>query len=239
MTIMKTHTKLAITILLFVALQSGQSADLTGKVILNGTPKAEIKIKPTDAFCGKNVRKNFTTRHYVVGQGKGLANVFVYIKSGLKQTNFPTPTTSPLLDQINCEYIPYVLGVQTNQKITIKSSDATLHNVHSSPRVPGNKEFNFAQFLGGKEQKVFVKPEIMVRFKCDVHPWMFAYVGVLDHPYFAVTDKKGNFTIKGLPPGEYVVEAYHVKSHKPKSNPAPTKTVKVDGDTKVNFVVKI
>jgi hypothetical protein len=150
-----------------------------------------------------------TTRHYVVGQENGLGNVFVYIKEGAKKT--PPPDKPAVLDQQNCLYQPYIFGAVTGQKIIVKNSDPLLHNVHGTPKV--NKEFNFAQPVKGQENTVsFDKPEVLVRIKCDVHPWMFSYVGVVDHPYFAVTDKDGNFTIPNVPPGKYVLEAYHLKA---------------------------
>jgi hypothetical protein len=113
-----------------------------------------------------------------------------------------------------------------------------MHNVHATPRL--NKEFNFAQPTQGKvDEKAFDKPEVLVRMKCDVHPWMFAYVGVVEHPYFAVTDKEGKFTIPNLPPGKYTLEAYHLKTHLTK--PGLTQEITVgEGEKKtVNFTVEL
>jgi hypothetical protein len=127
-------------------------------------------------------------------------------------------------------YEPYVMGVVTGQKFKVHNSDALLHNVHATPKV--NKEFNFAQVSKGQEnEKSFDQPEVLVRMKCDVHPWMFAYIGVVDHPYFAVTDKDGNFTIKNVPPGKYTVEAYHLK--------AGAKTQETDGTKKLEFELEV
>ena len=98
------------------------------------------------------------------------------------------------------------------QKLLVRNSDPVLHNVHATPKI--NKEFNLAQMAGGKDiERVFDQSEVFVRFKCDVHPWMFAYVGVLPHPYHAVTDKDGNFKIAGVPPGKYKLAAFHRKTH--------------------------
>ena len=141
--------------------------------------------------------------------------MFVYVKDGLRGKSFPVPNESPLLDQIGCEYIPYVLGLQTNQKLLVRNSDPVLHNVHPTPAVAGNLEKNLAQMPKGKDLEfTFPNEEIFVRFKCDVHPWMFAYVGVLNHPFYSVSDKDGTFTIKNLPPGKYTIEAYHRKAGK-------------------------
>jgi plastocyanin len=175
------------------------AADITGKVKLDGTPKPEVEIQ-MDATCGKmHSGGKVTTRHYVVGADKGLANVFVYIKQGAQKT--PAAADSkPMIDQVGCMYEPYVIGAVAGQDVAFKNSDSVLHNVHATPKI--NKEFNFAEPLKGQViSKKFEQPEVMVRVKCDVHPWMFSYVGVTDHPYFAVTDKDGNFTIKNVPAG--------------------------------------
>ena len=216
------------------------AADITGKVVLKGTPKPEITIDMTpDPKCGALHSTPVTTRHYVVDSSGGLANVFVYIKSGLTEKIFPVPADAPLLDQVGCEYTPYVMGVQVNQKFKIKNSDPTLHNVHPMPKAGGlNKEFNFAQPVKDMvTEKSFPGPEVLVRFKCDVHQWMFAYVGVLDHPFFAVTGKDGTFKISGVPNGKYTIEAYHVKTHG--ANPGVTQEIMVSGDAKGDFAIEL
>ena len=219
---------------------SVSGADVTGKVTLKGTPPPEITINMgSDPKCGALHSAPVTTRHYVVGKDHGLANVFVYVKSGLSGGSFPAPSGSPLLDQVGCEYMPYVMGVRTGQALKIKNSDPTLHNVHATPTPSsGNKEFNFAQPIKDMvTEKSFPNQEIAIRFKCDVHPWMFAYVSVLDHPYFAVTDADGNFKITGLPPGKYTLAAHHVKTHR--ADPGVEKEITVEGDTKADFVIEV
>lgn len=147
------------------------------------------------------------TDHYAVKDGK-LANVFVYVKSGLEGKTFPTPTEKKTIDQQGCLYHPHVQGVQVGQPLTIKNSDATLHNIHAMAKT--NAEFNNAQPVQNMEfDQTFDKVEVMVPFKCDVHPWMNAYVGVLDHPYYAVSAEDGAFSIEELPPGTYTLEAWH------------------------------
>ena len=214
-------------------------ADITGKVVLKGTPKPEITIDMTpDPKCGALHSTPVTTRHYLVDKDGGLANVFVYLKSGLTPKNFPAPAEEPVIDQVGCLYEPYVTGVMVNQKFKIRNSDPTLHNVHPQPRQGENKEFNFAQPITGQvNEKSFPSLEMMVRFKCDVHPWMFAYVGVLEHPYFAVTGKDGTFRISGVPNGKYTIEAYHPKTHG--TNPGVSQEITVNGDTKSDFTIEL
>jgi len=186
-------------------------AEISGTVRLTGTPPPEIPIQ-LDATCGSLQPKPITTRHYVVTQDGRLANVLVYIKAGLRDLNLPLSTNQPVLDNTGCLFEPYVMGVQTGQKLKIKNSDPVLHNVHSTHRI--NNEFNVALPPGHRIlERSFARPEIFVQLKCDVHPWMFAYVGVLAHPFFAVTDDEGAFRFPpGLPAGKYLVAAVHPKA---------------------------
>jgi plastocyanin len=136
--------------------------------------------------------------------------VFVYVKDGLGNLKFPVPTTPLVLDQKGCQYRPHVFGVQAGQPIEILNSDATLHNIHAWPQA--NQEFNMGQALQGmKDTHTFTTQEIMVPFRCDVHRWMNSFVGVVAHPFFAVTGADGAFSLKGLPPGTYTIEAWHEK----------------------------
>ena len=201
--------------------QAGLAADITGKITLKGTPPPEKSIAITDAatdkVCGDKSRTTpLTTRLYVVGSAGELADVFVYIKEGLTGKTFEVPTQPVVLDQKGCEYVPYVLGLQTKQKLLVKNSDPLMHNVHPTPDPKsGNKESNKAQMpAAGDLTFTFDNPEVLLRFKCDVHGWMFAYAGVLPHPYYAVTGKDGSFKIANVPPGTYTVEAFHRKAGK-------------------------
>ena len=183
-----------------------------GRAVLRGTQPPE-KIITADATCGRLAVQPFTTRHYVVGADRGLANVFIYIKAGAPPT--PASGPGPMLDQVGCEYHPYVLGVQTGQTFKVKNSDPVLHNIHALTKPGGgNKERNIGQPVKGMATPfVYSSPEVFIKFKCDVHPWMFAYVGVVEHPWFAVTDQNGNFALPaGLPPGQYTLSATHLKA---------------------------
>jgi len=222
-----------------VVLTAGSTfaGDITGKVTLKGTPPPEKEIK-FDQTCGAMHNGKVTTRHYVVGADNGLGNVFVYISKGAEGKG-TAPTAPVTLDQHDCMYQPYIVGAMVNQKIQIKNSDALLHNVHALPKVDGNNEFNFAQPIQNQtDERSFPKQEVLIKFKCEVHDWMFAYVGVVDNPYFAVTDKDGNFTIKDVPPGNYTLTAYHLKTHG--AGKGVPQEVKVEGGgAKANFTVEL
>ena len=197
---------------------SGQKVDkseagsVKGVVSLDGVaPKNEAIKMNADPVC---VRENKTPQFqetYLVGSdGKSLANVFVYVKDGLGNYVYDAPTGPEKIDQKECRYHPHVFGMRVGQPLEIINSDPTLHNIHALPK--GNSEFNTGQPIQGmKTTHTFDKPEVMVPFKCDVHGWMNAYVGVLEHPYYAVTDNDGKFELKDLPAGTYTIEAWHEK----------------------------
>jgi hypothetical protein len=187
------------------------AATITGKVVLDGTPPAATVIKTSsDPTCAEANKGDLKTETFVADNG-GLENVFVYVKDGLgNKYIFDTPTDPVKLDQKGCHYVPHVLGVRTTQPLQIVNSDNTLHNVHGMPQT--NQEFNFGQPVAGVSNTVtFTTPEVLIPFKCDVHSWMNAYIGVVDHPYFAVTANGGKFELRTIPPGTYTIEAVHEK----------------------------
>lgn len=198
---------------LIASLQIVSAGDITGKITLKGTPPAERTL-PLDPNCGK-IHPTKKTRLYVVGANGELADTFVYIKEGLEGKDFPAPDKAALIDQVGCEYTPYVSGIMVNQKLHVRNSDPVLHNVHPIPVVDGNKESNIAQLPKSKDLEfVFAKAEPFLRFKCDVHPWMFSYVSVMEHPFFATSSEDGTFKIENVPAGKYVVEVHHRKAGK-------------------------
>jgi plastocyanin len=146
----------------------------------------------------------------VVNPNSTLANVFVYIKSGLEGKKFEIPATPVKIDQRGCWFRPRVLGIQTGQTLEAINSDPVTHNIHPLAQI--NREWNHSQGQGDPPlSRKFLKPEVMVPVKCNIHSWMHPYIGALDHPYFTVTGENGTFAIPNVPPGDYVVEAWHEK----------------------------
>jgi plastocyanin len=186
------------------------AANLSGRVMLDGPlpPNAPIKMSG-DPVC-EQAHKDGATSETFIGENGGLGNVFVYVKGGLGQYYFDVPGEPVKLDQVGCMYRPRVFGVRVGQNVEFVNSDSTGHNVHALPAA--NREFNFSQPIKTqRDKRSFSSPEVMVRIKCDMHSWMAAYAGVLDHPFFAVTEPGGKFEIKQLPPGTYTIEAWHEK----------------------------
>ena len=192
---------------------SGPTGTIAGVISYEGTPPAAKKIDTVaDAACGR-LNPNLTTDDTIVADGK-LANTFVYIKDGtvdggkkIGEYAWSTPTAAVNLDQKGCQYSPHVLGVQTNQKISITNSDQTQHNIHPTPRA--NPEWNQTQPNGAPPiEKTFARPEVLIPVKCNQHPWMKAYIGVMRTPFFDVSKANGAYEIKGVPPGKYTVVAW-------------------------------
>lgn len=204
----------------------GNEGNIAGVISFAGAvPKPSKLDMSNDSNC---VGENFLD-DVIVNDGK-LQNVFVYVKSGLPQAAFETPATDVTLDQKGCKYVPRTLGIQTGQPLKITNSDSTNHNIHPAPKV--NREWNESQLAGqGPIFRKFSKPEVLIPVKCNQHSWMLAHIAVLPHPFYAVSDANGAFTIKGLPPGEYEIEAWHERYG------AKTAKIKVaeKADTKADF----
>ena len=185
-------------------------ATVTGKVTFTGAAPAKEQIKmDADAFCKGAHSEPVYTQEVVVNGNGTLQWVLVYVKEGVT-ASYPAPTTPVTLDQKGCQYHPHTFGIQAGQPLRIVNSDGTLHNIHALPKI--NAEFNIGQpFQKMETMKKFDKPEVPLRFKCDVHKWMGAYCGVFSHPFFATTNDQGTFEIKNLPPGNYVIEAWQEK----------------------------
>ncbi len=184
------------------------AGSVTGTVSFTGTAPAPEPIDMSEEpECAEKHDGTPAKRSVVVGDGGGLANVFVYVKEGLPAGEWPTPSEAVTLDQDGCEYQPHVLGVQAGQNIEIMNSDGLLHNINTTPSA--NRGFNISQPTTMTSTRTFAQPEVMIPVRCDVHGWMEAYIGVTEHPYFAVSGDDGTFSIDRLPPGQYVLEAWH------------------------------
>ena len=186
---------------------TGNEGSLSGAISFNGAaPAAKQFDTASDAVCKAGAP--VFSEEVVVNNGK-LQNVFVYVKSGLPDNvSFPPQTSEVTLDQKGCRYVPHVLGLHTGANLKVTSSDQTNHNIHPIPK--NNREWNDTIFPSADPlTRRFTKPEVMIPVKCGLHAWMRAHIGVLDHPFFAVSDANGQFTLKGLPPGEYEIEAWH------------------------------
>jgi len=192
---------------------SGPTGTITGVVSYNGTPPAPKKIDTTaDPVCGQK-NPNLMTDDTIVKDGK-LANTFVYIKEGTVEAGkkigeyaWATPSTEVQLDQNGCHYVPHVLGVMVNQKLKITNSDPTTHNIHPTPKL--NTEWNQTQANGAPQiEKAFTRAEVLIPVKCNQHPWMKSYVGVMKTPFFSVSNDSGAYEITGVPPGTYTVVAW-------------------------------
>jgi hypothetical protein len=198
---------------------TGNEGTVSGKISLNGEAPAPQKIDMSqDANCASK-NPNAMTEVVVAKDGK-LSNVFIYIKDGTTADNkkiadysFDTPGTEVVLDQSGCRYVPHVLGMQPNQKLKVTNSDPTGHNIHALPKSgSGNEEWNESQPGGaGPITKTFKRSEILVPIKCNQHPWMKSYIGVVKHPFYAVSKEDGSFEIKGVPAGTYTLVAWHEK----------------------------
>jgi plastocyanin len=184
---------------------------VSGKVVFEGPRPASATFRMNaDPVCLREHQGEVSDDTCVIAADGGLQNVFVYVKDGLSEYGFDAPSAPVTLDQKGCRYSPHVFGVQVGQPVDIVNSDATLHNVHAVAKL--NQEFNTGQPIKGmKTRRTFTVREVMVPFKCDVHGWMTAFAGVLEHPFFAVTGADGSFELKGLPPGTYTIEAWHEK----------------------------
>jgi plastocyanin len=236
---MKNYSRFLLISALLASLHAASAADVTGTVTLSGTPPPEKEndLIKNDPFCGKLHTEPVKTQFYTVGANNGLADVVITIKGVPKSSG--ESAAPAVLDQHGCLYVPTIMAVQTGQKVLVKNSDPTMHNVHVIPGADSsNKEANKAQAQGAPDITFsFPTAENFLKFKCDVHPWMFAWVTVVDNPYFAVSGKDGSFKIANVPPGKYTIEATHRKANggKPMSKEIEVK----DGGAPVAFTLEV
>jgi hypothetical protein len=182
---------------------------ITGKVSFTGdTPVMRALDMSATPFCMRAHPTAQKSEEVIVNGNGTLKYVFVWVKSGLPDKNWNVPSQAVLLDQKGCMYSPHVIAVMGGQNIDVKTSDQTNHNIHPLPQV--NQEWNESQPPGSEDKmKSFPRQEVWIPVKCNIHPWMRAYIAVVSHPFYAVTSDDGTFTIKGLPPGTYTIETVH------------------------------
>jgi hypothetical protein len=158
-----------------------------------------------------------------------LRNAFVYVKQGLEKYAFPWPSEPVVISNARCLYVPRVAGAQVHQPVRFVNDDPAAHNIHG---FAAQGRFNFTLSMKGLGQTVkFRRPEVMIPVKCDLHPWMIGYLGVVSHPFYRVTGEDGAFEFAGLPEGEYVLEAWHEKG----GTQARTVRVAAAGAAEVEF----
>ncbi|KAA3598451.1 MAG: hypothetical protein DWQ06_12085 [Calditrichaeota bacterium] len=187
------------------------TSSVTGTIKFEGDiPKLGAVNMDADPVCKSKHSGAVASEVLVLGEGNLMANIMVSIKSGLPSAEYDTPSEAAVLDQKGCVYVPHILGVMAGQEVKILNSDGTLHNIHTQSKE--NKAFNVAMPAARTEMtKKFKKVEDSFKVKCDVHPWMGGWIRVFEHPFFDVTEKDGQFSIKNLPAGTYEIEAWHEK----------------------------
>jgi len=188
------------------AVDPAEAATISGMIHFEGEPPAPEPIDMSEEPACAEKYDTEPVKEPVVASDGRLANVFVYVKAGLPDRDWPVGETV-VLDQEGCRYVPHVLALQTGQTLAIENSDGILHNINTTPEV--NRGFNISQPVEMTTEREFGQPEVMIPVKCDVHGWMEAYIGVQDHPYMAVSGPDGSFTIENLPPGTYTIETWH------------------------------
>lgn len=188
--------------------QASDEATITGRVKIKGEIPKRRKISTNaDPKCAAMHPGDLMTDDFVIDAAGSVQYAFVYVKEGLGDQKFTVPKTPVIVEQKGCRFEPHVLGIMVGQELMFRNMDDLMHIVHVVPR--NNREFGFSQAKRGEERpKVFAAKEI-IRLFCDVHPWMVAWIHVLDHPLWAVTGPDGKFKMKGLPPGKYTIEAWH------------------------------
>lgn len=223
------------TVVVLLLTSTTFAGTLSGKVGYQGRKPPQRPLKmDADQGCMKKHSSPVFSETVVVNDNDSLRNVFVYVKEGLPAKDWPAPSEPVVMDQNGCQYSPHVMGVQVGQTFRVKNSDGLLHNVHALPKI--NSSFNKAMPATVTEADyTFDKPEFMFKIKCDVHPWMGAWVSVMEHPFFAVTGDDGSYTLEGLPDGTYTIEAWHEYST---GFPAQTAKVTVSGNTTQDFLFK-
>ena len=207
---MRNETYTCILLVILMVSFAAQAGTIKGTIVYQGPIP---KLKPINMEADANCHAKHTTPVFpetiVLGEGQTMGNVFVHVKNAPKKS-YETPEEPVVVSQKGCIFTPHVFGIMVNQPLKFLNTDKTLHNVHGMCKI--NEEFNFAMPQFRKEAtKRFNREEFMFLVKCDVHPWMSAWISVMAHPFFDTTGKNGTYEIKGLPPGEWEIEVWHEK----------------------------
>ena len=206
----KTETPAPAKPVVYYHVDPATAGTVTGKILFTGKAPATAHKKvdmDEDPQCAKLHKGPFYDDAIQVGRKNALANTFVYIKKGLEDKKFEPPADPVVIDQHGCWFEPRIIAMQAGQALKAVNSDPVTHNIH--PRAKVNREWNQNQPEGAEPAiRKFAFPEIMIRVKCNIHPWMKAWIGVVDNPYFAVTKADGSFEMKNVPPGVYTIEAW-------------------------------
>jgi plastocyanin len=182
---------------------------LAGTIHFTGKRPARTPIKMSeDPACVAAHHGKPYDESLVINRNGTLANVFLYVKGGFEGKTFEIPVEPVTIDQHGCWFVPRVMGIQVGQTLKVVNSDPVTHNIHPMAQI--NREWNHSQGAGDEPlARKFLKPEVMIRVKCNIHRWMHAFIGVVDNPYFAVSSADGSYEIRNLPPGDYVIGVWH------------------------------
>jgi len=183
-----------------------------GRITYTGAkPERKVIDMDSDAACQKaHAGHPVYDESLVTGKSGGLANAFVYIQSGLEGKKFEPAEGSVVLNQHGCMFQPRVFGIRAGQTMAVRNSDTVSHNIH--PKPTNNYDWNQQQSPGAPDlEHRFPRADVMIPVKCNVHSWMRAFIGVVDHPYFAVTGLDGSFQLKNVPPGDYTLAVWQEK----------------------------
>ena len=188
---------------------SAMGAAISGEIVFEGEPPVMKTIDMGgDPVCHSKHTEPIKDEALVLGEGQTMANILVRVTKGLPAKEYPTPTEPVILTQEGCRYSPHVFATMKGQAIKLLNPDGTVHNIHGFPKV--NKEFNKTMVKTMTETTItFDQVETMFRIKCDMHPWMMAFCAVMDNPFYDITATDGLYTIEGLEPGAYEIEAWH------------------------------